>query len=309
MTSEERFSVLFDIRLAEIESNFFKSFMLDKNYDSILDMLKNIDMLSENQGTSDLTISGTEEIKTIRTDNLQESKSERSDTNKIVGSTTDIIGAVSSTVDVSNSGTLKNEITYGRKDTASGTDTNTQSSDTTNKSRTVVSNTPQSNLGADTVGIDANLNWDYASQLQDNKNTNDANSTNSTEYGKTSTQSGTDTSTSTDTRGTMTTQDVNEHQNSQQATQTNDYTRGRETKDNTGTQTTDRTNTKNGTNKNVSNRTDNNSGRNTSLAELYNKWRSLLHGTITSYQYLFKNLDDLFMSIWDIEDDSFFTIV
>lgn len=283
--------------------------MVDKNYDSILDMLKTIDMLSENQGTNNITIEGTEETTNTRTDNLQESKSERSDTSTIAGSTTDVIGAVSSTVDVSNSGTLKNEMVYGRKDTTSGTDTNTQTSDTTNKSRTVVSNTPQSNLGADTVGIDANLNWDYASQLQDNKNTSDANSTNSTEYGKTSTQSGTDTSTSTDTRGTMTTQDVGEHQNSQQATQTNDYTRGRETKDNTGTQTTEKTSTKNGTNTNTSSRTDNNSGRNTSLAEIYSKWRSLLHGTITSYQYLFKNLDDLFMSIWDIEDDSYFTIV
>lgn len=305
----DRFLTLFKGRLAGIEPNFFNSFKLDKNYSELIDMLRNIDMLANTKTDTDLHGTNTSTINTTRTDNLKSTKSSRDDestSNNIVN--TDIGNRHDSTT-IDNTGTSQNKTDYGRVDTQSGTDTTTNNGNATNQSRGVNSQTPQSNLGSVNVGIDAPLNWDYASAVQDSKTTQNNDSTSSVEHGLKDTLSGSDTNTTTNNLKTVQATDTGEQNNKQVQDVTNTYTEGEQSVSNTGTQDTQET--ENRTHQQIGdyNKDYLNQGRNENIAILWKEWRDLLHKTITSYMYLFENMETLFMALWDVEDDCWFKIV
>lgn len=319
------------IKLASIESNFFKSFMLDKNYDDILDMLKTIDMLSDTD--TDTNLSGTNKStgSNNRTDNLITTKSSRNDTKNDTVNNTENIGARSDTRDTVNGGDTTRTTTYGQDkrtdttefgkvDTQTGGSTTDTNGTINDKSRTVVSNTPQSNITTQVAGIDANLDWNYASGLQDNKNNRTNTEKQTVQNNSTNTQSGSDTLISTrqqredseitaDNRTTSETLDSGEQTNTNSGTSNSSYTEGEQSITNTGTQNTELTENREHSQTGKYKKVNDNSGRTDNLASIRQQWRDLLHRTMSAYDYLFKELDSLFISIWDIEDDCFFDII
>lgn len=371
VTDPDRFMILMHAKLAGIESNFFNSFTLDKNYEHLNSMLKNIDMHSLTN--TDTNLSGTNNGTTtnLRTDNLTTTKSSREDSSGGTGKTTDNLGARSDTRDIVNGGKLikdtinggtitedtinggtvtkaneygadvKTDTTqYGKINTQSGTDTTTNTGTSTSNARAINSQTPQSNIGSGIVGIDAQVDWNYASALQDNKNSQTSNSTNKLEHGLKDTASGTDTLTSNrqartdnetttdartvkntttdartindtteDTRTVMESIDTGEQTNISNSTVSSTFTEGEQSVKNTGTQnntqTEDRTHTQIGTYK----KNNDNEGRTDNIAVIWEQWRALLHKTMSAYTYLFNQLDSLFVSIWDIDDDCYFNII
>lgn len=296
-------------KLASIESNFFKSFMLDKNYEDILDMLKTIDMLSDTDTSTDLSGTNKTTGTNTRTDDLTSTKSARTDRTSGTSDTTATEGSRTDTIDTLNGGTTEKDTTYGKKETQGGTTKQTNNGTNTGKSRGVISNTPQSNIGEPIVGIDADLDWNYASGLQDSSSSQTNNSTQNTEHGLTDTLSGTDKELTKDNRTVMEIVDKGEQRNRSNTYVDNTFEEGEQSVTNTGTQDTQTTENREHQQLGKYKKINDNSGRTDNLAIIRQQWRDLLHTTITAYKYLFNELDDLFISIWDIDDDCFFTII
>lgn len=342
-------------KLAEIEPNFFRSFILDKHYDDILDMLKNIDMLSDTD--TDTNLSGTNKstgnqtrtdnlkttTDTTRTDDLTSTKSKRQDISEDDVSSKETRGARKDTEEIANSGKDKKiydfgvekvdtTVDYGKVDTSDNKTTNTNNSTILETSRAVNSQYPQSNVGMDKVGIDATLDWNYASAVQDSKNNRTDTGKQDTTNNTTNTQSGSDVTSVVRDKGnddvtteygmnTDKTLNTGEQIINNTGSQSTNFTEGEQSVTNTGTQKNDTVTNNTGTQgiENSENRehqqvgkyhkVNDNSGRNDNLANIRLEWRNLLHNTLSSYQYLFRELDKLFISIWDIEDDCYFTIV
>lgn len=379
VTNLDRFETLMRFKLAEIEPNFFRSFMLDKHFDDLLDMLKNIDMLSDtntdtnlsgtnkSSGTStrtdDLTQTTnttrtddlTQTTDTTRTDDLTSTKSKRQDISEDDISSKETRGARKDTEEIENSGKDKKTLNfgiekidtvvdYGKVDTTDNKSSNTNNSTILETSRAVNSQYPQSNIGMDKVGIDALVDWNYASAVQDNKNNRTDTGKQDTTNNTTVTQSGSDLTSVTRDKGdddvtteygmkTDKTLNTGEQIINNSGSKSNNFTEGEQSVSNTGTQKNDGTvkntgtQTNAGTVKNTGNqdvrtkedrehqqvgkyhKLNDNSGRTDNLAKIRLEWRNLLHNTLSAYQYLFNQLDSLFISIWDIEDDCFFTIV
>lgn len=330
VTDPDRFLVLMNNKLVSIESNFFNSLMLDKNYDNILSMLKTIDMKSVTDTDTSLNGANKSTITNKRTDNLTTTKSSRQDTKTDTAEQTEIVGARTDTRESTNGGSVSKDTTYGedvktdstaygKKETQGGS-TNTTNNQTTNtNNRNVVSQTPQSNLGQTVVGVNAELDWNYASGVQDTTNNQTTNGTNNVTHGLTNTLSGTDTITSnrqsrTDSELTQDNRTVTENVGTGEQTNTangtvnSTFDEGEQSVTNTGTQdnstSEDRTHSQTGT----YNKTNDNSGRTDNLATIKSQWRELLHKTMSAYSYLFEQLNDLFISVWDI-DDYYFDII
>lgn len=330
VTDPDRFLVLMNNKLISIESNFFNSLMLDKNYDNILSMLKTIDMKSVTDTDTSLNGNNKSTITNKRTDNLTTTKSSRQDTKTDTAEQTETMGARTDTRESTNGGSVSKDTTYGedvktdsttygKKETQGGS-TNTTNNQTTNtKNRNVVSQTPQSNLGQTVVGVNAELDWNYASGVQDANNNQTTSGTNNVTHGLTNTLSGTDTVTSsrqsrtdsevtqdnrTDTENVVT----GEQTNTANGTANSTFNEGEQSVTNTGTQdnatSEDRTHSQTG----KYNKTNDNSGRTDNLATIKSQWRELLHKTMSAYSYLFEQLNDLFISVWDI-DDYYFDII
>lgn len=364
VTNPERFLTLMQTKLLNIEPNFFNSFYLDNNYPQLVDMLKNINMLSKTDTTTNMsgTNNGTNTNKT--TNNLTETDegsetSNGTDTNSptkitrewdntldnnqepyVVSNetlqinnlkTNDTIGEQKSNSTTDTNGTNSSESTNQQTITNNGSDTN--SGTDTNKNRSIVSNTPQSNIGVGVAGIDANVDWNYASGLQDNKET----ITHGLKIDRVNTQTdnGTNNISNTSESSTTTDSTINEHTNETTNTGTvetntaqntsaiisKETISGSETEDSIQTtKTVELTKTNSNTKKNTGsidvngehdssynqdatyNKENDNSGRTDNLAKIWMEWRNLLHKTLSSYMYLFNELDDLFFSIWDIDE-------
>lgn len=319
VTDSDRFLVLMQTKLKQIESNFFKSFMLDNNYDEINEMLKNINMISNTETDTDLNGTNKSTINSERTDNLKTTKSERQDTSNGSSNSTENIGAKSDSRSTTNDGSVTRDTTYGEDNSTSSTnygkkDTQGGTTKTSNKSRQVVSNTPQSNLGSVNIGIDAELNWDYASGLTDST------SQQTIEHGMTDTLSGIDSTTTqrqtrkdnestTDNRTSEETLNSGEQENKNTNTSNVTFNEGEQSVSNTGTQDTVQTENREHSQTGKYNKTNDNSGHTDNLAIIRQQWRDLLHTTITAYKYIFNELDSLFMSIWGLEEDCIFSIV
>lgn len=305
VNNPERFLQLMTNKLAQIESNFFNSFRLDIHYVLLEDMLKNIDMLSDTNTDTQLNGTNNSTIDSTRTDNLQSTKSARTDSKRDDSNVSETDGARTDTQDTVNGGTLTRDTNYGKKDTLSGSDTTTNSGTDTTSSRVVGSQFPQSNIGSVISGIDANLSWDYATGAQDTKQSLTKNGTSKTDYGRTDTQSGTDQELTKDNRTVMITSVKGEQVNNTEATVNSTFNEGEQSVSNTGTQenreTEDRTHSQTGKYKKVND----NSGRTDNIAKIRLEWRQLLHETLSAYSYLFKELDILFYSLWDLDDDCY----
>lgn len=298
VTDEDRFMILFKIKLLEIENNFFNSFKLDTNYDDIIDMLKNIDMLSDTETDTDLHGTNTSTIDTTRTDNLTQTKSSRDDKREDVASSVQNIGNTATTKETTNGGTITEDKTYGKKDTQGGTTTTDTEGSDSNKTRAVNSQVPQSNIGSNIVGIDANLDWNYASAMHDTKANNTNQSEQTVKHGLTNTTSGTDSTTTEDKRTSTDTITTIPQENHVANTGTSNFTEGEQSVTNTGSQDTTTTEDRSHQQIGKYNKINNNSGRNDNLAIIRQQWRDLLHTTITAYMYLFNNLEPLFYNLW-----------
>lgn len=288
-------------KLAQIESNFFNSFMLDKQYDSILSMLKNIDMETTDEERLVSNTSNTGTSSTKRTDNLEDSTSSRQDSTDETASSTLTDGSRSDTKDITNGGSVTRETVYGRKNTQGGSTTTTDNETDTSKNRLVSSTTPQSNVSSTVAGIDADVDWSYASGLQDSKNSSTKSGTTKIDHGLTDTSSGTDTETNTDRRTTMETYDKGEQVNKSNGSSQKTFNVGEQSVSHTGSQDTSSTNNQDSNRTDTMNKSSNNGGRTDNLANLRLKWRELLTTTLSAYQYLFSELDSLFFSVWNID--------
>lgn len=344
---EDRFEYLFHIRLRSIENKFYKSLMLDTNYPTLKDILNNMALLNNSNGTGNISDTDNE----TRTDNLNENITVNEDehirtselTNNLTDNRTLSYGAQSSnntkTLDVyhvinetlgateqntnrtdnlTSASSGSGSTTYGKTETTNLTDTQT------GKARDLVSDTPQSNVASSTQGLDTPVTWTYASQLQDHSQTNSDTRNTTLTNGGTDSATNSDTTTNTGTQDIKSTTkevnnisdttdtgtvgdklDINAHSDTDNLTKTGTSTTTitddphqiTTAKTNTGTQTKTGTSTRETHDSNEETL----EGRNLKLSELIKDFEDLCFRTVSSYFYLFKSLDDLFYSVWDID--------
>lgn len=297
------------IKLAEVETNFYRSFILDRHYDDILDMLKNIDMLSDTNTDTNLTGTNKGTITGTRTDNLKTTKSSRLDTTQSTTNNTENRGAREDVRDTVNGGNITKDTEYGRTSTDTGDSKEHTDDSTTSNSRSVVSQFPQSIIGNQTSGIDAPLNWNYATGAQDGKATNTGVNDKTTNTNNTNKLGGTDKEVTKDARTVVETLDTGEQTITNNGTGNGTFNEGEQSVSNTGTQDNSQTENREHSQVGKYKKVNDNSGRTDNLAIIRNQWRDLLHKTMSAYTFLFDSLDELFLSIWDIDTDCFFEIV
>lgn len=245
VSDPDRFKILFFRKLSEIEFNFYESFRLDSHYDTLVDMLKTIDMNSNTNGTNESKSSGENVTSNDLTDTTNTTIGERND---------------------------ENETTYDVKDARTSSLNGETKNVATGKNRVLHSDMPQSNVASSTGGLDTDVKWNFASDLNDTLNQGTDTNTTIT--------SGTDENNRTGTTGM--TSKLGEQSNVSSVTKT-----GKVTVENIGTNT----------GKTTSESTNN--GRNVNVASIRQEWRSLLYSTITSIKYLLDNCEPLFISVWD----------
>ena len=238
------------------------------------------------------------------------SRTYESNRNGKTSNTTTGNGNVQSTGEVDQTNTRSDDttVTYGRKDSTTGTDTTSEDSTTTygrkdtttgttavtteedSKSRQLVSNTPQSNVASSTQGLDVAVTWTFATGLQDSMAEGSAtsNTTNNNEV----TASGSDQDENSTTVNT-------DHETQASGT---DKTENSGTDTVTGTNKTTTTSTTQGTDTGTTEDTESSNEQVTEtgpVAEILEKWYAYLLGSPSPIKWMLDKIEPLLYGFYE----------